>query len=186
MEPLVRVLKAVNQDKKPMLCIIYEAMDRPKLTVKASVRKWEKHWEIIDNLWYQQLHRHLHAAGYFFNPVVQYSNICVFEMVEVKRGDKEVTKRLELNLIIQANAMNETATHTRLVQYEATTHKSKPAVLLGEVSTSKVKDKGARRWKRKKGKGTTVTATASTGGAPAAPKGKGQSEGWGFSAVEGK
>ncbi|KAL0295195.1 UNVERIFIED_CONTAM: hypothetical protein Sradi_6847600 [Sesamum radiatum] len=51
-----------------------------------------------------------------------------------------------------------------LVQYEATTHKSEPAVLVGEASTSKAK-----------GKGSTVTATASTGGAPpAAPKGKGK------------
>ncbi|KAL0462655.1 UNVERIFIED_CONTAM: hypothetical protein Slati_0153100, partial [Sesamum latifolium] len=55
---------------------------------------------------------------------------------------------------------------------DATTHKSEPAVLVGEVSTSKAKGKGARRWKRKKGKGTTVTTTASTGGAPAAPMGK--------------
>ncbi|KAL0439300.1 UNVERIFIED_CONTAM: hypothetical protein Slati_2413000 [Sesamum latifolium] len=41
-----------------------------------------------------------------------------------------------------------------LVQYEATTHKSEPAVLVGEASTSKAKGKGARHWKRKKGKGT--------------------------------
>ncbi|KAL0437762.1 UNVERIFIED_CONTAM: hypothetical protein Sradi_0484100 [Sesamum radiatum] len=62
-----------------------------------------------------------------------------------------------------------------LVQYEAMTHKSEPAVLVGEASTSKAKGKGARRWKRKKGKGTAVTATASTGGVPpAAPKGKGR------------
>ncbi|KAL0451296.1 UNVERIFIED_CONTAM: hypothetical protein Slati_1107700 [Sesamum latifolium] len=62
-----------------------------------------------------------------------------------------------------------------LVKYEATTHKSEPAVLVGEASTSKPKGKGARRWKRKKGNGTAVTATASTGGAPpAAPKGKGK------------
>ncbi|KAL0458359.1 UNVERIFIED_CONTAM: hypothetical protein Slati_0463100 [Sesamum latifolium] len=62
-----------------------------------------------------------------------------------------------------------------LVQYEAMTHKSEPAVLVGEVSTSKAKCKGARRWKRKKGKGTAVTATASTRGAPpATPKGKGK------------
>ncbi|KAL0386219.1 UNVERIFIED_CONTAM: Retrovirus-related Pol polyprotein from transposon RE2 [Sesamum radiatum] len=47
-----------------------------------------------------------------------------------------------------------------LVQYEATTHKSEPTVLVGEVSTSKGKGKGVRRWKRKKGKGTAVTATA--------------------------
>ncbi|KAL0386411.1 UNVERIFIED_CONTAM: Retrovirus-related Pol polyprotein from transposon TNT 1-94 [Sesamum latifolium] len=62
-----------------------------------------------------------------------------------------------------------------LVQYEAMTHKSEPAVLVGEASTSKVKGKGARRWKMKKEKGMAVTATASTGGAPpAAPKGKGK------------
>ncbi|KAL0445522.1 UNVERIFIED_CONTAM: Transposon Ty2-DR3 Gag-Pol polyprotein [Sesamum latifolium] len=41
-----------------------------------------------------------------------------------------------------------------LVQYDATTHKSEPTVLVGEASTSKVKGKGARRWKRKKGNGT--------------------------------
>ncbi|KAL0445144.1 UNVERIFIED_CONTAM: hypothetical protein Slati_2237100 [Sesamum latifolium] len=48
-----------------------------------------------------------------------------------------------------------------LVQYEAT-HKSEPAVLVGEASTSKAKCKGARRWKRKKGKGMVVTATTGT------------------------
>ncbi|KAL0440378.1 UNVERIFIED_CONTAM: Retrovirus-related Pol polyprotein from transposon RE2, partial [Sesamum latifolium] len=53
-----------------------------------------------------------------------------------------------------------------LVQYEVTTRKFEPSVLVGEASTSKAKGKGARRWKRKKGKGTAVTATASTGGAP--------------------
>ncbi|KAL0427661.1 UNVERIFIED_CONTAM: hypothetical protein Slati_2940900 [Sesamum latifolium] len=58
-----------------------------------------------------------------------------------------------------------------LVQYVVTTHKSEPAILVGEASTSKANGKGAKRWKRKKGKGTGVTATASTGGAPpAAPK----------------
>ncbi|KAL0439500.1 UNVERIFIED_CONTAM: Retrovirus-related Pol polyprotein from transposon RE2 [Sesamum latifolium] len=50
-----------------------------------------------------------------------------------------------------------------LVQYETTTHKSEPAVLVGETLTSKAKGKGTRRWKRKKEKGTAVTATASTG-----------------------
>ncbi|KAL0434234.1 UNVERIFIED_CONTAM: hypothetical protein Slati_2757700 [Sesamum latifolium] len=63
-----------------------------------------------------------------------------------------------------------------LVQYKATTHKSKPAVLVGEASTSKVKDKRVRRWKWKKGKEKAVVATARAGGAPTAPteKGKGK------------
>ncbi|KAL0448975.1 UNVERIFIED_CONTAM: hypothetical protein Slati_1453900 [Sesamum latifolium] len=37
-----------------------------------------------------------------------------------------------------------------LVQYEATTRKSEPSVLVGEASTSKAKGKGARRWKRRR------------------------------------
>ncbi|KAL0361336.1 UNVERIFIED_CONTAM: hypothetical protein Sradi_3818100 [Sesamum radiatum] len=61
-----------------------------------------------------------------------------------------------------------------LVHYEATTHKSAPAVLVGEASTSKAKGKRAGRWKRKKGKRKAVTATASAKGAPAAHKGKGK------------
>ncbi|KAL0355497.1 UNVERIFIED_CONTAM: hypothetical protein Sradi_3996600 [Sesamum radiatum] len=60
-----------------------------------------------------------------------------------------------------------------MVQYEAN-YKFEPAVLVGELSTFKVKGNGARHWKRKKGKETSVTATASIGGAPTAPTGKGK------------
>ena len=63
MEPLVKVLKLVDQDKKPTLSIIYEAMDRAKLAIKASVKQWEKYWEVIDRRWEGQLHIHLHVAG---------------------------------------------------------------------------------------------------------------------------
>ncbi|KAL6340560.1 hypothetical protein AAG906_010468 [Vitis piasezkii] len=59
---LVKVLKLVDQDKKLTLSIIYEAMDRAKLAIKASVKQWEKYWEVIDRRWEGQLHRHLHAA----------------------------------------------------------------------------------------------------------------------------
>ncbi|KAK4394175.1 Retrovirus-related Pol polyprotein from transposon RE2 [Sesamum angolense] len=65
-----------------------------------------------------------------------------------------------------------------LVQYEATTHKSAPAVLVGEASTSTAKGKRAGCWKRKNEKGKVVTATTSAEGAPVAPmekwKGKGK------------
>ena len=43
MEPLVKVLKLVDQDKKPTLLIIYEVMDRAKLAIKASIKQWEKY-----------------------------------------------------------------------------------------------------------------------------------------------
>ncbi|KAL0445876.1 UNVERIFIED_CONTAM: Retrovirus-related Pol polyprotein from transposon RE1 [Sesamum latifolium] len=61
-----------------------------------------------------------------------------------------------------------------LVQYEATTHKSEPAVLVGEASTSKAKGKGARRWKRKKGKERRSKPLLAEGAPPAAPTGKGK------------
>ena len=38
MEPLVKVLKLVDQDKNPTQSIIYEAMDRDKLDIKASMK----------------------------------------------------------------------------------------------------------------------------------------------------
>ncbi|RVW78718.1 hypothetical protein CK203_048403 [Vitis vinifera] len=38
-------------------------MDRAKFVIKASVKQWEKYWEVIDRRWEGQLHRHLHAAG---------------------------------------------------------------------------------------------------------------------------
>ena len=43
MQPLVKVLKLVDQDKKPTLSIIYEAMDRAKLAIKVSVKQWERY-----------------------------------------------------------------------------------------------------------------------------------------------
>ena len=63
MEPSVKVLKLVDQDKKPTLSIIYEAMDRAKLAIKASVKNWEKYWKVMDKRWSNQLHRHLHVVG---------------------------------------------------------------------------------------------------------------------------
>ena len=72
MEPLVKVLKLVNQYKKPTLSIIYEAMDRAKLAIKASVKHWERYWEVIDIRWANQLHRHLHAVGNTKNSLYSY------------------------------------------------------------------------------------------------------------------
>ena len=51
MNSLVRVLKIVDQDKKHTLSIIYEAMDRAKLVIKASNKNWKKYWDIIDRRW---------------------------------------------------------------------------------------------------------------------------------------
>ena len=39
MKPLIKVLKLVDQDKKPKLSIIYEAMDETKLSIKELVKQ---------------------------------------------------------------------------------------------------------------------------------------------------
>ena len=63
MEPLVKVLKLVDQDKKPTLSVIYEAMDSAKLAIKTSIKQWKKYWEVIDRRWEGQLHRDLYAVS---------------------------------------------------------------------------------------------------------------------------
>ncbi|XP_073063748.1 uncharacterized protein [Primulina eburnea] len=106
MEPLVKVLKLVDQDKKPTMSIIYEAMDQAKLEIKENTKDWQSYWDVIDNHWYNQLHQHLHAAAYFLNPLLQYSGTCVYTD-EVKRGLKVVIKRFEPDLSALASAMSE-------------------------------------------------------------------------------
>ncbi|KAL6334681.1 hypothetical protein AAG906_021233 [Vitis piasezkii] len=38
-------------------------MDRAKLTIKASVKQWEKYWEVIDRKWEGQLHETFACYG---------------------------------------------------------------------------------------------------------------------------
>ncbi|KAJ7977287.1 HAT transposon superfamily protein [Quillaja saponaria] len=71
--PLVRVLRLVDGENKPAMGYIYEAMDRAKEAIAASFNDNEKHkyeliYSIIDKRWDCQLHRPLHAAGYYLNP----------------------------------------------------------------------------------------------------------------------
>ena len=47
------------------------------------------------------------GPAYFLNPALQCSGTCEFNTREVRRGLKEVIKRLEPDLEVQAKAMNE-------------------------------------------------------------------------------
>eukprot|EP00253_Pinus_taeda_P009135 PITA_09135 len=74
-EPLVKVLRLVD-GKKLAMGFIYEAMDQAKEQIKAvykdRVAKYGPIWAIIDERWNNQLHRPIHAAGYFLNPRYHY------------------------------------------------------------------------------------------------------------------
>ena len=74
-EPLVKVLRLVDVERLAM-GFIYEAMDQAKEQIKRAykdkVAKYGPIWVIIDERWNNQLHRPIHAAGYFLNPRFHY------------------------------------------------------------------------------------------------------------------
>eukprot|EP00253_Pinus_taeda_P025021 PITA_25021 len=76
-EPLFKVLRMVNGEKLAM-GYIYEAMDQAKEQIRATYKdrlaKYGRIWEIIDNKWNNQLHRPIHAVGYFLNRKYHYKN----------------------------------------------------------------------------------------------------------------
>ena len=99
--PLVSVLRLVDGEKKPAMGYIYEAMDRAKeAIIKSFNEKEEKYKEvfkIIDDRWECQLHRPLHAAGYYLNPDFFYSNSSLSQDEEVMSGLYKALERLVLS-----------------------------------------------------------------------------------------
>ncbi|XP_022156081.1 uncharacterized protein LOC111023053 [Momordica charantia] len=96
--PLVRVLRLVDGDK-PAMGYIYEAMDRAKEAIKSGFNgneaKYRPIWEIVDKRWDCQLHRPLHAAGYYLNPSLFYDNKeRIMQDPEVMDGLIKVIERL--------------------------------------------------------------------------------------------
>ena len=102
MGPLVRVLRLVDNENKPAMGYIYEAMDRAKETIKRSFNeneeKYEKIFTIIDERWNCQLHRPLHAVGYYLNPEFFYKIKSVGFDAEVLDGLYQCVARLILSL----------------------------------------------------------------------------------------
>ncbi|XP_062089765.1 uncharacterized protein LOC133796311 [Humulus lupulus] len=76
-KPLVEVLRLVDADKEPAMGYLYNAMDSAKEKIAQNLGGEEKDykeiWEIIDEKWELQLHRHLHVAAYFLNPRCHYA-----------------------------------------------------------------------------------------------------------------
>ncbi|XP_038980983.1 uncharacterized protein LOC103704145 [Phoenix dactylifera] len=75
-EPIVRVLKLVDSNKRPAMGYIYVAMHQVKQAIKKELvkkRDYMTYWDIIDWRWDRQLPRPLHAAGFFLNPQFFYS-----------------------------------------------------------------------------------------------------------------
>jgi hypothetical protein len=78
---------------------IYEAMDQAKEQIRAAykdrVAKYGPIWEIIDNRWNNQLHRPIHAAGFFLNPKYHYRTRLGDDLTgEVKDGLYDCIERM--------------------------------------------------------------------------------------------
>jgi len=107
--PLIKVLRMVDGERKPPMGYIYEAMDRAKEAISKSFATkvdYEKAFEFIDNRWNCQLHRPLHAAGYFLNPQFQYDNPTA-RCSEVMDGLYECINRLIPKIEDQDKALHD-------------------------------------------------------------------------------
>lgn len=69
MGPLVKVLRLVENEKKPVVGYIYEAMDRAKEVIQKTFdgdeSKYKNVFAIIDKRWEEQLQQPLHLPGTF-------------------------------------------------------------------------------------------------------------------------
>ncbi|GFP92431.1 hypothetical protein PHJA_001387300 [Phtheirospermum japonicum] len=88
-KPLVQVLRMTDSEKMPEMGFSYGEMDKAKEEIAKNLGRekgsYKKLWNIIDEKWEFQMHRHLHAAAYFLNPHFQYDD-GFSSHVEVKSG----------------------------------------------------------------------------------------------------
>ncbi|CAL9127726.1 unnamed protein product [Musa textilis] len=111
MGPLVRVLRMVDNENKPVMRYIYETMNRAKETIKRSFNeneeKYEKIFTIIDERWNCYLHRPLHAAGYYLNPEFFYTIKSIRFDAEVLDGLYQCITRLVPSIEMQDKIIRE-------------------------------------------------------------------------------
>src|SRR6185437_12053900 len=72
--PLISVLYKLEGDKCPV-GVLYDAMDSAKEDIKQNLGdEHGSYWLMIDHIWDDYLHSPVHAAGYFLNPTIFYSD----------------------------------------------------------------------------------------------------------------
>ncbi|KAL4183226.1 hypothetical protein AMTRI_Chr11g97150 [Amborella trichopoda] len=95
--PLVKVWRLVDADK-PSMGFIYDVMERAKNEIAENLgddaAKYAPIWEIIDDKWNRQLHRPLHAAGYYLNPKFFYADADIESKGVIMDGFNECLEKL--------------------------------------------------------------------------------------------
>lgn len=111
MGPLVRVLRLVDNERKPAMGYLYEAMDRAKEAITSAFNgreeKYKDIFKIIDDRWECQLHHPLHAAGHFLNPGFFYDDPNIEFDSEVTSGLYACIEKLVSDQNVQVKIMDE-------------------------------------------------------------------------------
>lgn len=78
-KPFVRVLRIIDSDERLAMGYLYAAIHGAgqELLIRFARRKKivEPYLRIINSRWNSQLHKNLHAAGFWLNPCYQYNSI---------------------------------------------------------------------------------------------------------------
>ncbi|KAM3217011.1 putative protein isoform X2 [Capsicum annuum] len=110
--PLVEIIKLLDGTNKPQVGFIYDTLDQAKETIKKEFKHKKSHyarfWKAVDEIWDEYLHSHLHAAGYFLNPILFYSSdfhtdvevscglcYCVVRMTEDRHIQDSITLQID-------------------------------------------------------------------------------------------
>ncbi|XP_031496371.1 uncharacterized protein LOC116261699 isoform X2 [Nymphaea colorata] len=106
--PIVKVLRIVDSDDKPVMGFLYDHMRKAKEEIASNVNNESKAytqiWEIIDNRWDSQMHHCLHAAGYFLNPHFHYEDDSIKDR-KLKVGFLECLEKMVPNMEERCNIM---------------------------------------------------------------------------------
>nr|GMC46607.1 uncharacterized protein LOC109157329 [Ipomoea batatas] len=134
-KPLVKVLRLVDGEKEHAMGFLYNAMDEAKEKIAKNLGGEEKDykeiWDIIDEKWDFQMHRHLHAAAYYLNPRCHYSPDFSTH-TEIKLGlfhclDKLIPNRDDMEKAdLQCSAFHSREGFFGLAQAKNTVHKRTP------------------------------------------------------------
>ncbi|KAI8568658.1 hypothetical protein RHMOL_Rhmol02G0217700 [Rhododendron molle] len=106
--PLVVVLREVDSEERPAMGYIYELMDSAKEKIAFNcannAKKYTPIWNKIDARWTPQLHRPLHAAGYYLNPQLRYrDNFSNVDEIHTKKRNRLEHKRLNALVYVKYN-----------------------------------------------------------------------------------
>ena len=98
MGPLVKVLRLVDNEKKPAMGYIYEAIANARNLIKTNFdddeEKYKDVLHFVDSRWEFQLHHPLHAAGHYLNPMYYYRDSSIEDDEKITTGFHTCVKRL--------------------------------------------------------------------------------------------